>query len=108
MPVRRYWLAPRALAARQASSTGSPLRTCRWYAERVPQGAGSLRSGGGPGGGEDDDEGEDESEDEGEGEGEGEGESEDESEGAGEGAGEDGGSGVGTGSRLSRFSSAWR
>ncbi|MEU6030657.1 hypothetical protein ABZ825_27195 [Streptomyces tauricus] len=92
MPVRRYWLAPRALAARQASSTGSPLRTCRWYAERVPQGAGSLRSGGGPGGGEDEDD--DEGEDEGEGEGAG--------------AGEDGGSGVGTGSRLSRFSSAWR
>ncbi|MEV7136853.1 hypothetical protein [Streptomyces tauricus] len=82
MPVRRYWLAPRALAARQASSTGSPLRTCRWYAERVPQGAGSLRSGGGPG--------------EGEGAGEGAGE------------GEGGGAGVGTGSRLSRFSSAWR
>ncbi|MGN9819948.1 hypothetical protein ACTMUQ_31990 [Streptomyces sp. SD11] len=82
MPVRRYWLAPRALAARQASSTGSPLRTCRWYAERVPQGAGSLRSGGGPG----------EGDDEGEGAGEGEG----------------GGAGVGTGSRLSRFSSAWR
>ncbi|MCW8101879.1 hypothetical protein [Streptomyces tauricus] len=90
MPVRRYWLAPRALAARQASSTGSPLRTCRWYAERVPQGAGSLRSRGGPGGGEDDDEDDDEGEDE------------------SEGAGEDGGSGVGTGSRLSRFSSAWR
>ncbi|WP_404190823.1 hypothetical protein [Streptomyces tauricus] len=102
MPVRRYWLAPRALAARQASSTGSPLRTCRWYAERVPQGAGSLRSGGGPGGGEDEDEGEDEGEGEGEDEGEGEGEGE------GAGAGEDGGSGVGTGSRLSRFSSAWR